>query len=64
MEYKCEHCKKKFQLEKALIHHQNNKYKCYKEYKHQKEIAFHEMDQIYNRLLHKIIEIEEKYSKN
>ena len=59
--YICNHCNKKFKLEKAYLHHRNNKYKCFKEYKYQKEIAFHDMDQIYNKLLNKVIEIEEKF---
>jgi hypothetical protein len=60
--YKCNKCSKKFRNEKFYKKHINNRFKCFHLYKLENKISLSACDDLYKRLLEKIINIENNIS--
>ena len=61
--HQCEICHKKFSNEKTFLNHTRNKYKCNTRLIEQKNLACQTRDDLYQRLLNKLIQIEAKMIK-
>ena len=61
--HQCAICHKKFSSEKTFLNHTRNKYKCHTKLIEQKKLACQTRDDLYQRLLDKLIQIEAKMIK-